>query len=359
MILTGDLAVPSQNHSRQLEQVFEKYSTIFQNKILICNFEGLINEQQFKLNEPILYNHPSVIESLVKRGPVVAALANNHIIDLPGQFDNTIKSFKYNKIFFAGAGRSRSEAEMPVIFNEDGKEIILLNACWDFLLYNHKNPTMGLYVAEIKEDKLINSVTNLRKERNNAAIIVFLHWNFDLETLPFPMHRQFARSLIDAGANIVVGSHSHCVQGGEKYNDGYIIYGLGNFFIPNNVFANGKLSFPSQANLELVFEYDISNNKSICHWFEYQKMGLNHSLNYLESSDFETSERLKLVTPYQGMNEKEYIKYFKTYRRKKFLIPVFENYRKIKLNSLYTYGLSKRARFARFLAKKGIIKWQN
>ncbi|MBK8078814.1 MAG: CapA family protein [Saprospiraceae bacterium] len=33
----------------------------------------------------------------------------------------------------------------------------------------------------------------------------------------------------DEGVNFIVGCHSHCVQGGEKYKDGYIVYGLGNF----------------------------------------------------------------------------------------------------------------------------------
>lgn len=60
------------------------------------------------------------------------------------------------------------------------------------------------------------------------------------------MHRLFAKALIDAVANVVAGAHSHCVQGGEKYKDGYIVYGLGNFFLPHNFFQMGK--FPTQSS---------------------------------------------------------------------------------------------------------------
>ena len=43
-----------------------------------------------------------------------------------------------------------------------------------------------------------------------------------------------AENLRDSGVNVVVGCHSHCIQGGELYKEGVIVYGLGNFFIPWN-----------------------------------------------------------------------------------------------------------------------------
>jgi poly-gamma-glutamate synthesis protein (capsule biosynthesis protein) len=227
------------------------------------------------------------------------------------------------------------------------------------LLYNHKNPSGGIFIAEIDEIELIARVKEARNEKPNASILVILHWNFDLEILPFPIHREFSRHLIDAGANLVAGHHAHCVQGGEMYKNGYIIYGLGNFFIPNNVFADQKLTFPEWTRTELVLEWKSDNNIAICHWFQYQHLNDQHELIHIETNNFETCPRLKALSPYREMNDLVYLKYFKSHRRKKRLIPVYVSYKNTFRNKLNTQFLKIRARFARHLAKRNIIKWQH
>ena len=159
MILSGDIAAPEESHSKQLLAVFERYPEIFKNKTLVCNFEGLLYEgARLQLNKPVLYNHADILKTLTGRGKVVAALANNHILDLPENYDLTKKAFSDSGIAFGGAGRNKAEADEPIRFSDNGHEIILYNACWDFLLYHQKNPTNGVYIAEINESELIKSV---------------------------------------------------------------------------------------------------------------------------------------------------------------------------------------------------------
>jgi poly-gamma-glutamate synthesis protein (capsule biosynthesis protein) len=147
------------------------------------------------------------------------------------------------------------------------------------------------------------------------------------------------------------------VQGGEQYKDGYIIYGLGNFFLPNHVFANGQLFFPAFAATQLVLEYIPETNKVICHWFQYEeKEGLHH-LKHLESSPFQTSAFLKKYSPYQQMEQNEYIHFFKKNRRKKILIPLFKDYKNERKLKALTKLLKIRATFARMMARVNLIKW--
>src|SRR5690606_32351407 len=120
--------------------------------------------------------------------------------------------------------------------------------------------------------------------------------------------------------------HSHCVQGGEKYKDGYIVYGLGNFYLPNNVFAGGKLKFPPISSLEMAFEFNLLNREAKCHWFEYKNDDGHHYLNYVASERFENSKILRQYSPYAQMSHVEYIKFFKKNRRKKFLVPIYSDY---------------------------------
>jgi len=359
MIIVGDIATGTESHAKDLNEVFESNINIFKGKLLLCNFEGLVNDSILSYSTPVLMNHPSVIPVLKNRGPVVAALANNHTLDLAKRFDDTISVFKSKNVYYLGAGHSSVEAANALKINESSQDVVVFNACWDFLLYNQKNPTNGIYVSLIDELNLIRKVKEVKTDNPEASIIVYLHWNFDLETLPFPMHRQFAKDLIDAGANVVAGAHSHCVQGGEKHKDGYIIYGLGNFFIPHGFFANGLISYPALANIELVMEWNNTDKTAHLHWFEYGYDGKKHSLNFLLSEKFEESVMLRKYSPYADMNEMEYLTYFKRHRRKKRFIPIYADYHRHKENYFKTLFLKSRARIARKLAQLNLIKWQN
>ncbi len=360
MIFLGDIASPSRETTGQLARAFIENQAIFNEQKLICNFEGLISERKPQDDlHPVLFNHSEVLDTLNRGAAPVLCLANNHILDLPDEFGKTLITFQNKGVVFCGAGRSKEQASQPVIFLEDKKPIILFNACWDFLLYNHRNPSKGVFVSEINESLLLKEVIKLREKDKKVAIVLFFHWSFDLENLPFPMYRSFSKDLIDAGANVVVGAHSHCFQGGEKYQNGYIIYGLGNFYMPNNTFAGGRLTFPDFARIQLALEWNQSTGIATCHWFMYSHENNNHRITFLSSEKFEDSVNLTKLTPYANMSDHEYIDYFKKHRRKKLLVPVFKDYRQVFLNKSFTNYLKLRAHLLRFLSKYKLRKWQN
>ena len=360
MIFLGDVASPSRSISNDLEEIISQTQEVFSGKKIICNFEGLaFNETPAQRNEPLLFNHASVLSSLNGGEGTVLALANNHVLDYPQQLNHTIELSNQKGILTCGAGMSREDAKRPAEFYSGGLKIVLLNACWDFLLYNHRNPRRGVHVAEINEMKLIQQVKLLREKERETRIIIYLHWSLDLETLPFPLYRQFSRDLIAAGAELVLGTHSHCVQGGEKFGDGYALYGLGNFLIPNNEYAGGNLSFPELSKTELAVEWNPANKELICHWFEYKGKEEGHRLVHVGSENFDDSEKLRCFSPYRDMNDREYVAYFRKHRRKKILIPVYKDYKKVIQNKLYTALLKLRARTAHFLATLHLVKWQN
>ncbi len=358
MIIVGDIASPTPSSSEDLEKVFTDFDSIFSNNLTICNFEGVIcDEFSLETNTPVLFNHSSVIDALKVGNVKVAALANNHTLDLPGSFDSTIRLLRDNGISTCGAGKSKAAAMEPVVFVDRGKEVVLLNGCWDFLLYHQQNPSEGVHVNEIDNVRLIDDVSKIRETRPGARIVIYLHWSLDLEILPYPLYRRLAMALVDAGANLVIGAHSHCVQGGEKYKDAYIVYGLGNFFLPYSTFANGKLAFPDFSRLELAFEWDPVSLNGTCHWFAYKNED-RHSLELLESAPFEESERLRQCSPFDRSND-SYLNYFRRHRRKRFLIPIFKDPYAVWRNALLTRLLKSRANIARSLAKLKLLKWQS
>ncbi|MBK8852975.1 MAG: CapA family protein [Saprospiraceae bacterium] len=358
MIFLGDISVPNEKYVQLLDKTLNLNNKIFSGKSLICNLEGPISDKIHQSNEPILFNHPSVLASLNSIGEPIICLANNHIFDLPDEIESTIAYIKNNNLKFVGISNSENDTFEPLHFISGNTEVFLFNACWEFLIYNHKNPCEKSFLNIIHEDKLIQQVAKVRKLNKVGKIVLYFHWNFDLEVLPFPMHRQFSKDLIDAGADVVIGTHSHCVQGGEKYKDGHIFYGIGNFLIPHHFFANGKLVYPEFASIELVPEWDILNNEFKCHWFKYSYIHDESKLEYMSTEEMSGSQMLK-YSPFIGMSSQEYINYFALNRRKRKGTPIFKDYKSHFYNYIFLYIIIFKARIARLLAKNNLIKWTN
>lgn len=357
MIIIGDIASPTVQHSAILKHFFEDNKEVF-TKNVICNLEGLISEEH-SVNEktPLLFNHPSVVEALTAGNVNVCALANNHTLDIPEYFDATIDRLEKQQLKVLGAGSQKNKIQPELVIYEEEQKIILFNYCWDFLLYHQQNPTDGVYVSVLEEEKLLNRIKAIKGEEAEVKIVVYFHWSFDLEILPFPSYRKFAKELIDSGVNVVVGCHSHCIQGGELYKEGAIVYGLGNFFIPWNTYVNGEMTYPDFSKQELGLEWDLKTNQFYLHWFEIQGKDLATELLYQGKTTLDDDKFLKYAQPYK-LSDQEYLTFFKKNRRKKVFIPVFTEYKGMKY-SINMSLLKTRARVARSLAKYKLRKWNN
>ena len=65
-------------------------------------------------------------------------------------------------------------------------------------------------------------------------MIVYLHWGTELDACPNPLQEPLAQVLVQAGADIVVGTHAHVLLGGGYLGSAYVDYGLGNFAFYDN-----------------------------------------------------------------------------------------------------------------------------
>ena len=78
---------------------------------------------------------------------------------------------------------------------------------------------------------LVDAVEAARKVSD--TVIVFLHWGVELDACPDPIQEPLANVLVQAGADIVIGSHAHVLLGGGYLGSAYVDYGLGNFAFYN------------------------------------------------------------------------------------------------------------------------------
>ena len=96
---------------------------------------------------------------------------------------------------------------------------------------------MGLYTAynsyAPKRDAAAEAVRQLREDGAEYVICMF-HWGQELHYRPNKADIELAHACADAGADLVYGSHPHCLQPVEEYNGCLILYSMGNWSFGGN-----------------------------------------------------------------------------------------------------------------------------
>jgi len=171
-------------------------------------------------------------DSLVLAGFDLLSLANNHILDYGLEaFKDTLDTLQSKQITVVGAGMDSLAARSPVIIERNGLRLAFL-AYLDIPLWNYDYLT---WVARPDKPGIAwgyryNIAADVAEVTKSAdLVIVLLH--FGIEGQPNPSQQQIdtAHTAIDAGAALVIGHHTHLLQTIETYNNGLIVYSLGNF----------------------------------------------------------------------------------------------------------------------------------
>lgn len=224
---------------------------------LECMAKGDFGENLLK--QPRLTTTVETLNYLKNLNLSVACLAQNHIYDhLEDGFNKTTDFLKENNIKHLGAGYSIEQAKEPLILSKDRISIGILN-----YVTEDTNPNLPLdakiFLNMFKIESCIKDIQALKGKVNH--IVLSLHWGGRVEGGLYPDWDQpkIARKLIDAGADLIIGHHSHTLQPYEVYKGKYIFYSLGNFCFAD-VNVNGKIiplnykrSNPSII-LDVVFE---------------------------------------------------------------------------------------------------------
>ena len=149
---------------------------------------------------------PERAKLLNSLGVDVVQLANNHVYDYgEDAINDTFAAVDGKKIAIVSASRAEKYKMTPQA-TESTPGIL---RCYD----------TELFIQTIKEAK-----------ENADYVIAVVHWGTEHTTVLEDVQRSTARDYIDAGADIIIGGHSHCLQGIEYYDDKPIFYSLGNFW---------------------------------------------------------------------------------------------------------------------------------
>ena len=181
--------------------------------LTIVNFEGTLSNQGTRQDKQFAFRgKPEYVQVLTTSSVEAANLANNHSADYGDvSLTDTIKYLNEAGISnFIGTNTAMRE------INGISVGLVGINAL--------NEEEAG------KLEKAIGSVKSLGAQ----LVIVSMHWGEEKATAPNEQQIELAHKAVDLGADLVIGTHPHVLQGIEKYNGRYIAYSLGNFCFGGN-----------------------------------------------------------------------------------------------------------------------------
>ena len=181
--------------------------------LTIVNFEGTLSRQGERADKTFAFRgKPEYVQILTTSSVEAANLANNHSADYGDiSLTDTIK-------YLNEAGITNFIGTNTANIDVNGINVGLVGI--DAL--NEEEAA--------KMEKAIGSV----KTMGAQLVILSIHWGIEKDNIPTDEQVELAHKAIDLGADLVIGTHPHVLQGIEKYEGKYILYSLGNFCFGGN-----------------------------------------------------------------------------------------------------------------------------
>ena len=198
-------------------------------------------------------HHPKVLDALREAGFDFLSFANNHTLDYgPEAFADTLQYLRQSGMAWAGAGSDLEEALRPAKLTlPDGTRLAV------FAFADYPVESRGFKPADAaagpEQPGILTDAELLRTAIAEAAaegyfVVAMPHAGFEYVQRPHASIKQLYRSFVAAGADLVLGSHPHVLQGLEAYAGGVILYSLGNFLFT-------QLDEPPVAQKSAVFSF--------------------------------------------------------------------------------------------------------
>jgi len=152
----------------------------------------------------------------------VMSVANNHAMQHGiDAFRHTVSELKKSGIHPVGVVDNQKSNCFS--FEKCGIKIAVIG--YSFRPEKYDNGNIPYAVGQAS--KLLEHVGELRSHYSH--VIVSIHWGEEYIHYPSVEQVKLAKRIIDAGASLIIGHHPHVLQGVEEYNNGIIVYSLGNY----------------------------------------------------------------------------------------------------------------------------------
>ncbi|MGN0746576.1 MAG: CapA family protein [Aristaeellaceae bacterium] len=208
---------------------------LLEDDLTIVNFEGTLTDSTYvpsnkKENLFLFSAPPSYVSMLSDNGVEAAALENNHIMD------HGEDAYEDTKNALTDAGIVYSNSTEVGVIEVKGVEIAMLS----YLCIDRYESLWDKVPADIQAAK-----------EKYPIVICNFHWGNEKDYSPTNNQIKMGRLAVDAGADLVLGHHSHRLNPIEQYKGVYICYSLGNFCFAGNSKPSDMSSFMFQTRFRV------------------------------------------------------------------------------------------------------------
>ena len=173
---------------------------------------------------------PKYVKSLNEIGVDIVSLAN----DGRDALSDTFTTLDGAGILYAGAGETKERAYELQIIEKNGKKFGFLAASRVVPESNWKveERTPGMLTA-YDDTKLVQLIKEARSGCDFLS--VYIHWGVEYDAYPQDYQTKIATDCFNAGADLILGAHTHCLQGISYISGKPVFYSLGNFVFGQNI----------------------------------------------------------------------------------------------------------------------------
>lgn len=209
--------------------------------------------------------HPESVKYLYDMGVDIVSVANNHVYDY-GEVSllDTLTTLEEAAMPYVGAGRNIEEAIKPIYFIANDYKIAYVSATQieqgDYPDTKGAGENNAGVFRCWNPEKLYEVVAEAKE--NSDFVVVYVHWGQELsETLHWAQPDQ-AAGLVEAGADLIIGDHPHCLQEIAYIDDVPVVYSMGNFWFNSKTQDTGifKATLDEDGIKNLQFVPAIQSN---------------------------------------------------------------------------------------------------
>ncbi|MBQ7787339.1 MAG: CapA family protein [Alistipes sp.] len=183
----------------------------------------------------IIYSRNEDFFRLIEMKVNVVSLANNHVFDMGIEgLANTIDILKKNNIKYCGAGKNIQEASEPLVLNVDNRKVVILAYCSDDPNQVGYVPIATQVTYGVNTFNIETAVEEVKRYKSlYDNVVVMMHWGREYSSFPIKQIKYESYKLVESGADIIIGTHTHSVQPHICHKGNHIFFSLGNFLFPD------------------------------------------------------------------------------------------------------------------------------
>ena len=238
---------------------------------LFGNFETVTAGKKKGYSGYPFFNSPGAfITALKNAGFNLLTTANNHALDQgESGIKKTIEQMELNRLNYNGTFLSQRDRDSIRIFDIRGIKVA-------FLAYTYGTngipvPKGREYLINLIDTVLIRKDINSARQRKTDIVLVHYHFGDEYQRFPNCYQKEIVAKTIEAGADIIIGGHTHVLQPIEyfrtnntKMDSGFVIYSMGNFI------SNQRWRYSDGgAVLSFTLTKDIARDSVILEKVEY------------------------------------------------------------------------------------------